>query len=65
MWRVMAACVLSIFVLGAVPSCFSADEPDCAFQCDPAGGGEQCPDGYSCLDDGYCHKGAHTGACGF
>jgi hypothetical protein len=55
----------AIALLGAATlgsGCFSVDEPICAYKC---GTGNICPDDYSCMADGYCHKNGTTGACDY
>ncbi|MCA9638400.1 MAG: hypothetical protein KC420_20360, partial [Myxococcales bacterium] len=47
--------------------CFNAPASDVAFSCDPPGSGA-CPAGYTCGDDGCCHREgsdpeANAGAC--
>jgi hypothetical protein len=61
----MRRVAFSLGLLGLVAGaagCFGLDQPDCAFACD-FGAAAQCPSGYSCLQDGYCHQAGHTGAC--
>jgi len=41
-------------------SCFSPDEPVCAYACGDNG---VCPDNYECRADNYCHKLGSTGIC--
>ncbi|HXJ21669.1 MAG TPA: hypothetical protein VMT03_15705 [Polyangia bacterium] len=41
-------------------SCFSPNQPVCAFSCAEAG---VCPDGYTCGTDKFCHKNGATGIC--
>jgi Cys-rich repeat protein len=55
---------LLVLAVAALPfgGCFQPDQPPCAFSC---GDNNVCPTGYSCLDDGYCHRAGHTGSCGF
>jgi hypothetical protein len=40
--------------------CFSLDEPICSYRCGDNGA---CPDHYSCMADGYCHKEGTSGSC--
>jgi hypothetical protein len=56
----LGALALSASILS--PGCFSVDEPICAYKC---GTGNICPDDYTCMDDGYCHKNGTTGSCGY
>ena len=41
-------------------SCFSPNQPACAFSCAQAG---LCPDGYTCGSDKICHKDGTTDTC--
>ena len=54
----------SLFVLlaASLGGCFVPKEPECAFSCDYAAAGP-CPSGYTCLADGFCYRGDHTGPC--
>jgi len=53
---------LAALFLGALlaGSCFSPNQPICAFSCAEAGA---CPDGYTCGADKFCHKDGVTGIC--
>ena len=42
-------------------ACFSPSTPACAFSCVSAG--HLCPDGYTCGDDGICHREGSTATC--
>jgi hypothetical protein len=60
-----AAVFVFVCALGALTyGCFQAEESACMFKCDPAGAA-LCPDGYECLNDGYCHQQGSTEACGY
>jgi hypothetical protein len=57
--------VLALLLLAAsgaaVVACFSPRQPACAFSCsDPP---HPCPSGYSCAEDGFCHRDDGTGVC--
>jgi hypothetical protein len=53
-------------LLALLAGCFTPETPDCTFRCDRSvGNGGHCPDGYSCADDGYCHRNGFTGMCPF
>lgn len=59
----LRALVLAIFAaagLGGLPSCFSPQQPGCAFSCAADG---LCPSGYSCGGDGVCHRDDGQGSC--
>jgi hypothetical protein len=45
----------------ALAGCFSPDEPLCVFACSEAP--HECPSGYECRNDGYCHKAGTSGLC--
>ena len=46
---------------GGLAGCFDAPQPGCAFSCVADGG--RCPTGYSCRDDGLCHREDGVGSC--
>jgi hypothetical protein len=50
-----------VFALAAT-SCFSPDQPVCAYACGDNGA---CPDNYECRSDSFCHKIGTTEACPF
>ena len=49
--------VLSLLLCG----CFSPDTPVCVFSCAQAP--HECPSGYECKSDMYCHKASTSGLC--
>lgn len=53
--------VLAIVPLLALAGCFSPDEPLCVFACAEAP--HECPSGYECRADQYCHKIGTSGLC--
>jgi hypothetical protein len=54
---------LGLLVLGGTTglACFAPRQPACAFSC--ADEPHLCPSGYSCADDGFCHRDQGTGVC--
>ena len=53
--------LLAILPLLAFAGCFSPDEPLCVFAC--AESPHECPSGYECRSDQYCHKVGTSGLC--
>ena len=43
-----------------VASCFSPDQPACAFSCATT---HTCPTSYVCAPDGFCHRADAQGLC--
>jgi hypothetical protein len=56
--RILGLCLAVGLGLGA--SCFSPDEPECAFSCVADG---VCPTAYHCAGDGLCHRDDGQGVC--
>jgi hypothetical protein len=56
--RVWLGVALGLTLLGA--SCFSPQQPGCAFSCATDG---VCPAAYTCGSDGLCHRADGKGAC--
>ncbi|MEJ7598252.1 MAG: hypothetical protein WKG01_10110 [Kofleriaceae bacterium] len=48
MWRL----AVGLLVL-TLTHCYDEPRPACGFRCGPA---LECPDGYSCAEDGRCHR---------
>ncbi|HJZ84722.1 MAG TPA: hypothetical protein VKN99_06095 [Polyangia bacterium] len=62
MGRWGACLVLSALGLAALfAGCFNPEEPVCEFACAQAP--NQCPSGYECRADHYCHRVGTTGPC--
>ena len=40
-------------IFAAWVACYDEPKPACGFRCGPA---QECPDGYTCADDGRCHR---------
>ena len=64
---VLLACSLAVLAGLAAGACFNPPSAAVMFACDPAGS-SACPAGYTCQDDGCCHKDgtddpADDGAC--
>src|SRR5262249_26019912 len=53
--------LLAILPVLALAGCFSPDEPLCVFACTEAP--HECPSGYECRSDNYCHKMGTSGLC--
>lgn len=53
--------LLAILPLLALAGCFSPDEPLCVFSC--AEQPKECPSGYECRADNFCHKIGTSGLC--
>ncbi len=57
----MRAALIAGLLSASLGACFSLKEPPCAFSClEPP---HRCPESYSCLSDGLCHRQGATGAC--
>jgi hypothetical protein len=52
---------LALIPFLALAGCFSPDEPLCVFSCAQAP--HECPSGYECRSDQYCHKVGTSGLC--
>jgi hypothetical protein len=60
--RLFALAVALGLISAAVPlACFSLKEPPCAFSC--VRPPNRCPENYSCLPDGLCHREGATSVC--
>ena len=64
---VLLACSLAVLAGLAAGACFNPPSAAVMFACDPSGS-SACPAGYTCQDDGCCHKDgtddpADDGAC--
>jgi len=53
--------LLAVVPVLALAGCFSPDEPLCVFSCAEAP--HECPSGYECRSDSYCHKAGTSGLC--
>jgi len=53
--------LLALVPLLALAGCFDPDEPLCVFSCAEAP--HECPSGYECRSDNYCHKAGTSGLC--
>jgi hypothetical protein len=57
---VLKVIVFLAAVVAAGAGCFSPPQPACAFSCAENG---DCPSGYSCADDGVCHREGDQRSC--
>jgi hypothetical protein len=58
--RPLVLFLLAASLGAATATCFSPQQPGCAFACGPGGA---CPDQYACAADGLCHRADGKGEC--
>jgi|SRR5215510_3907255 len=49
----VALALLAAFAGAIISACYDIPRPTCGFICGPDG---ECPDGYRCASDHYCHR---------